>query len=324
MASFRKRGGKWHTQVRKKNAPTITKTFTKKTDAEAWARQIEVDLEKGVYEVVQEAAEIRLGDLLDRYQVEIAPTKKAVGWTDTLSKPIRGQLGSLNVAQLSPSKIAHYRDQRLLSCSAQTVKHEVCFIGRLLKVASMEWGLSLPNGNPVDRVAKPRLPRGRDRRISVDEEVVILRELTSTPRVRLAVMLALETAMRRSEIIKIDWRHVDLKRRVLHIPETKTDTPRTIPLSTRSIRILQYVRCQGVDKPFDMAPKSLSQAFVRACKRAGVEDLRFHDLRHEAVSRLFERGLNPMEVAAISGHKTLQMLKRYTHLRAEDLAKKLG
>ncbi|EQD28257.1 phage integrase family protein [mine drainage metagenome] len=137
------------------------------------------------------------------------------------------------------------------------------------------------------------------------------------------VIFAIETGMRRGEIAQMKWDHVDLKKRVLLVPETKSGEPRRIPLSTEAIRILslQIRRLDG--KVWDLIDSSITSAFKSACKVAGIDDLNFHDLRHEATSRFFEKGLNPMQVATITGHKTLQMLKRYTHLKAEDLAEML-
>ena len=120
------------------------------------------------------------------------------------------------------------------------------------------------------------------------------------------------------------WKHVDRKARVLLIPETKNGAPRRVPLSTGAMRVLEGLPRRLDGLVFGMHPASLSRAFAQVCKAAGVEGLTFHDLRHEATSRLFEKGLNPVQVAAITGHKTLQMLKRYTHLRAEDLVGMLG
>ena len=120
------------------------------------------------------------------------------------------------------------------------------------------------------------------------------------------------------------WDHLDRRARVLLIPETKTGTPRRVPLSTAALGVLDGLPRRLDGRVWGMRPDSISQAFERVCKVAGIEGLTFHDLRHEATSRLFEKGLNPMEVAAITGHKTLQMLKRYTHLRAEDLVGRLG
>ena len=149
------------------------------------------------------------------------------------------------------------------------------------------------------------------------------------------ITLALETAMRRSEILNIKKTHINFSLCTLLIPTTKTDQPRTIPLSSTAISVLRsQLRASerlsgGVislhEEPlFTYSARGVSGAFLKRCRRSGIKDLHFHDLRHEATSRLFEKGLNPVEVATITGHKDPRMLMRYTHLRAEDLARKLG
>ena len=141
--------------------------------------------------------------------------------------------------------------------------------------------------------------------------------------------------MRRGEILFIKKSHIDFKKSVLLIPSTKTETPRTIPLSTDALTSLRgqlrasqstYEEVIPLHEPtvFDYKPRGLSGEFLKLCRRKGIHDLHFHDLRHEATSRLFEKGLNPVEVATITGHKDTRMLMRYTHLRAEDLVGRLG
>jgi integrase len=138
------------------------------------------------------------------------------------------------------------------------------------------------------------------------------------------VRLAIETAMRQGELVSMHWTHTDLKRRTIFLAHTKNGDSRTVPLSTDAVAVLSAL-------PYDInghvfpgvTTESIKKAFIRATRRAGIEDLHFHDLRHEATTRLFERGLNIMEVATITGHKDLRMLRRYTHLKAEDLAKRL-
>jgi len=131
---------------------------------------------------------------------------------------------------------------------------------------------------------------------------------------------ALETGRRRGVILNAKREHV--QGQFLRIPETKTEKPRTIPLSKKALQILKKAPKQG--NLFLLRPDSVTQGFNRACKRAGIEDLRFHDLRHEAISRLFEKGLAVQEVAAISGHSDWRTLKRYTHVLPENIAKKLA
>ena len=165
--------------------------------------------------------------------------------------------------------------------------------------------------------------RGRDRRLKANELDDILRASESEELGRV-VQLVLETAMRRGEISTLRWENIDLKNKSILLRDTKNGDTRPVPLSSRAIKLLKALPRRIDGGVFGMLPDSITRAFDRACQRAGVEHLRFHDLRHEATSRLFEKGLNPMEVASITGHKTLQMLKRYTHLKVEDLARKLG
>lgn len=139
------------------------------------------------------------------------------------------------------------------------------------------------------------------------------------------VRLAIETAMRQGELAGLCWEHVDLRRRIAHLPDTKNNEARTVPLSSAAVDILRSLPHSVGDEVFSgVTVEAIKRSFARAVRRAGIEDLRFRDLRHEATSRFFERGLNIMEVSAITGHKDLTMLKRYTHLRAEALAKKLA
>ena len=197
-------------------------------------------------------------------------------------------------------------------------------LSHLFTIARKEWGME-SLGNPVELVRKPKLPQGRTRHLVDDEESRLLAFAASYGgEVQHLIPWAVETAMRRGEIAAMRWDHLDKKARVLLIPETKTGTPRRVPLSSKALQVLDTLPRQIDGSAWSMRPDSISQAFERVCKAAGIEGLTFHDLRHEATSRLFEKGLNPMEVAAITGHKTLQMLKRYTHLRAEDLVERLG
>jgi integrase len=193
-------------------------------------------------------------------------------------------------------------------------------------VVRKDWHINLPKGNPVALVSRPKdlKPTARTRRLEDGELERLLAALSNTSLVHSFVLFAIESAMRRSEITNIKPDDINFEARTLHIPKTKTGipktktgVPRTIPLSSKAISILKVVG------QFDIQPSSVSQAFLRACTRAGIEDFRLHDLRHEATNRLFEKDLTPMQVASITGHQDLKMLQRYTHLRAEDLAKKL-
>ena len=314
MATIRSRNNKYQVLVRM-HGISISKTFTKKVHAQQWAKSTEVAIESGQY---SESLELTVKDALIEYQQsKLSHDKRS---HPHIKNAISG-LGKYKADSILSSQLVTYRNNRLKTHSHQTVKHELSMVLRSLRWARDELGHA---DIKIPTVKMPSIPRGRDRRISPKEEYDLLDALRLTSNVQSIVSLAIETGMRRSEIINMRWSDIKVKNRTLHIPQTKTDTPRTIPLSSRAIRILNTLQTNISGRVFEIAADSISQAFKRACKRANIDNLRFHDCRHEAVTRFFEMGLNVMEVAAISGHKDLRMLQRYTHLRAEDLAKKLG
>lgn len=323
MATIQKRGNKFRVLVRR-SSQSITKTFINKKDAEAWGRKTESGVERGLYLDVSEAQNTTLLDVVDRYEAEVMKSKRGYEADRFHLKPIRELLGRVTLATLKPSHISKYRDDRSKVVAGATVIKELGLISRVLNTAVKDWSIPLPQGNVVQQIRKPKAGGGRTRRLENGEEQKLLNALEDTHQVKAIVLLALETAMRRGELANITWQDIDLKARTLHIPVTKTDTPRTIPLSTKAVGVLLGLPRQLSGQVFRIEPHSITQAFERACKRAGIEGLRFHDLRHEATSRLFEKGLSVMEVATITGHKDTRMLSRYTHLRAEDIALKLA
>jgi integrase len=204
-----------------------------------------------------------------------------------------------------------------------------------LGVAQKEFGINLPSGNPVLGVRKPTGGAGRERRLVGDEEKRLLDECGKSGNKNLlpAVRLALATGMRQGEILGMHWANVDSVRRLVLLPvapgASKGGEVRAVPLSTDALTVLTDLRRSTVadlrGRVFTCDRMTLHKAFVRACERANIAAFHFHDLRHECLSRLAERGdFSVLEIAAVSGHKTLQTLKRYTHLQAEKLAQKLS
>ncbi|WP_373989917.1 site-specific integrase [Duganella sp. BuS-21] len=325
MPTIRKKGeGQYHVQIRKRGYPTQTKTFTKEADAKRWATIIESEMERGVFVSRSEAEATLVRDVLQRFADEVLPTKRSEQSDKSRIKTLIEAFGDYRLASLNSTQVAAFRDQRLQVVGPQSVIHEINLLNRALKSASMDWGIALPGGLPTAQVRKPTKPRGRERRVTQAELTKILTATESTE-LRTIIALAVETGMRRSELASLAWEEVDLKKQTAHIPMTKIDVPRTVPLSKAAIKALKEFGVKSEGRVFALQAESISQAFERACEphRANIKDVRFHDLRHEATSRLFEKGINVMEVAAITGHRTLDMLKRYTHLRAEDLARKL-
>ena len=333
MASLRQRrgpGGRWAWQVRIKKAgyPEMARTFDLKADAQRWAKQIESEMDRGVFVSRAEAEATTLASALERYAQEIAPKKKDC-YHDTLRCRRLSQrpLARRSLASIKGSDIAAFiRERQADGVGANMIRLDLALLSHVFTVAGSVWGME-SLGNPVQRVRgqRPKLPQGRDRRLQGDEHARLLEAAAAYGgEIGSVITWAIETAMRRGEIAAMRWDHLDRKARVLLIPETKTGTPRRVPLSTAALGVLDGLPRRLDGRVWGMRPDSISQAFERVCKAAGIEGLTFHDLRHEATSRLFEKGLNPMQVAAITGHKTLQMLKRYTHLRAEDLVGMLG
>ena len=347
MATFVKRGRRWQAKVRKEGWPQQSKIFSSRAEAVDWAAVIESEMARGIFVSRSESEATSLSAALDRYKEEVTVHKKS---SDQESKTIevwkRSDLAVRSLASIRGSDLAAYRDQCLKQGLAPaTVRNRLALISHLYTTAAREWGME-GLSNPVRAVKKPRADNARSRRLSQEEERYLLAALDDPGDgagnrrniwVPSLVRLALETAARQSELLSMAWRDVDLSRGVATVRDTKNGDDRHVPLSNASKSILSGLPRSVGGKVFPTTASALKQSWARAVARAirnyktagGKDegfllDLRFHDLRHEATSRLFEKGLNPMEAGAVTGHKDLRMLKRYTHLRAEDLAKKLG
>ncbi len=246
---------------------------------------------------------------------------------------------NLFLLSIRGSDVATWRDKRLEEVSPNSVCLELALLSYLFTIAIKEWGME-GLVNPVQRIRKPKLPQERGRRLKSGELERILSECEIYGGdIGPVVLFALETGMRRAEIAGMTWNHVELKKKTVTLPETKNGEKRIVPLSTEAVRILSSLPRRIDGRVWALGdPNSIAKAFIRVLTRTRaayenefkekktkpdpgfLTDLTFHDRRHEATSRFFEKGLNPMQVAAITGHKTLQMLTRYTHMKAEDLA----
>jgi integrase len=324
MASFRKRSNGWQARIRRKGYPNITKTFSTRSDAIMWARKVESDIDKGAFVSRVEVENTTLAELLIRYLNEITPHKKHFKVEACRIKAwLKNPLSQRYLSTLRTSDFALWRDDRVKEGkSSNTVKLELAIISHLYSIARAEWGFESLE-NPIRYLRIPKLPSGRTRRVS-DSEIQLLISHSCSKELPNILKLAVETGMRRGEIISIKWKAVDILKRTIELKDTKNGESRIVPLSTEALNLLKSIPRRIDGKVFDITAHAITYAFIRACKRAGISDLHFHDLRHEAITRMFEKGLNVMEVGSVSGHKTLQMLKRYTHLRAEELALKLG
>jgi integrase len=325
LATITKRGKHWFAQVRRKGHPARSKSFASKKAAARWATEQEAAILSGAAPAEVLPRTLTLRSIVERYLERVTPTKRSCETERyRLQKMLRDPICETALCDLTPAIIASYRDRRSRKVGAGTIRRELSLLNHMLDLARREWGIAI-GGNPVEDVGKPRLNNARVRRIR-DEEWQALRDALEQSRNRwLAsiVQFAVETGMRRGEILDLRWDRIDWAASTALIPHTKTDKPRTIPLTPAAIQLLKRLP-RAEDTVFPISANALKLAWVRATKRASIADLRFHDLRHEAVSRFFEIGLSLPEVALISGHRDPRMLMRYTHLHAADLAAKLA
>lgn len=327
MASIRNRKGKWQARIQRRGHPDLAKTFLTQQDALKWARSIEVELDKGTYINSHQAQKTTFGELIERYLREVTPTMRGAKEDAIRLKAIlRRPIAKVNTLLLNSSRIAKYRDERLKEVSAGTVIRELAYFSSIINHARREWDINIPN--PVALVRKPPSPQGRNRILSLEEEQRLLtacqpkvnRNIYTHP----FIVLALETGMRRGEILGLKWKDLDLVKRTAFLQLTKNGESRTVPLSSRAFETLQALprSIDGRVLPVNFA--ALEANFKRARERAKLLDLRIHDLRHTAITRLAEKFSNLLELSAITGHKQLSMLKRYYHPNAEQLVKKIG
>lgn len=337
MATFVKtEAGTWKAVVRKQGWPITSKTFRTKRAATDWARGVEDDMAQGVYISRAGAERTTIEAALQQYLKEVTPLKKPTTQRSEkiTAKHLAAFLGKYSMAAVTNELVASYRDHRLAAGkSNNTVRIELALFSNLFTVAIQEWGLGLTH-NPVAAIRKPSPGKGRDRRLTTDEErrLISAVEGHSNPMLAWIVTLAIETAMRQSEILNLRLQDVDMENRVVRLADTKNNSARTIPLSPAATAALKSAvgnplrpketnlvffgepGRDGIRRPYQFA-----KIWGGIKRNIGISDLRFHDLRHEAVSRLVEGGLSDQKVALISGHQSMQMLRRYTHLRAEEL-----
>jgi integrase len=344
MATFRKlASGRWQAIIRKTGHKPVSETFRTKAAAQDWARTLEEEMAQGLFRDHSAAARMSVEAMLEKYQLLITPRKKSSVKELSRISIITRELGDLSLAALSAESVIDYVDDRLDDVVADTVRKELGTLSHAIDTAMALWGIHLV-ANPVTvakgilRVTKT-LSAGnqRDRRVE-DWELEKIVAFSGSDKLCPVAWFAVETAMRRGELAKAKPEH-DLGDRLL-VPDTKIGKPREVPLTPRARVILNIAKKDAEERIkaamekanpaearavtlFNLAADSITQEFNRSKKAAGIADVRFHDLRHEATSRFFEMGLAIEEVASITGHTDWKTLKRYTHIRPSAVARKL-
>jgi integrase len=339
MASIQKRKNSWRVTIRRKGK-YVSATFDNKAEAEAWAIQAEAKILEGLSAeaVSREPAAPVTGipaiEALQRYSDEVSPTKRGSRWEQVRIKAMirEERLFQRPITAITGPDLAEWRDKRLRKVSPSTVNRELCLLSSIFTFAMRECRMGL-TFNPCLLVKKPRKPRPRTQRVSMDEREKIVAQLgwdrRSEPRtsgqwVALAFYLALETAMRKGEILSLRWADIDFEARHAHLDITKNGDERDVPLSKAAMALLKIVKDRAPNRPVVPVQKGhFDKLFREARNDAGLLHIRFHDSRREAATTMAPKLSNVLELAAITGHKSLSMLQIYYKPKAADLAARL-
>jgi integrase len=321
MASFRKRNDKWQARIQKKGCPTVSHSFNELSLAKKWAIKMEREIDCGLFNIQHKKTLLK--KLLIRYRDDILPLKKNTSPDFyRINKMMTYPISQFYVEDIKSFEVVQFRDALIQEKkSANTVRLYLAILSHVFTIAKTEWGYDNLN-HPVLKVRRPRLPQVNDRRLN-DDEIKLIMKHSDSKLLSVAIHLSLNTAMRVSEISNLRWAQVLRDRQLIYVTDTKNGCNRFVPINDRVEKILSKLKHKD-ERVFPINAHSISNAFRRACHRAKIYKASFHTLRHEAISRWFECGLNPIEVATLSGHKSMQVLKHYTHIRPEYLIKKLN
>ena len=325
MANITRRGKTWRASVYKQGTRK-TATFDTKAEAVAWAAKIEHELNttrKG------DIPNKTFAELMVRYQEHVSVNKPGYRWEEIRINAVKQSgLGRVRLTELAPSHFAEWRDERLKTVSGSTVLRELKLLTHACNVAVKEWGWL--HENPISSITRPKESPPRDRLISPGEIERVLfacgYDYEATPqtalsRVGAAFLFAIETAMRAGEIAALSRNLVDFDKQIATLLTTKNGKPRKVPLSKEAIRILKQLPANE-DLFFNLNADQISSLFRKTRERTLIENLHFHDTRHEAITRLAKK-LDVLDLARMTGHMDLKMLMVYYNETAEELAKKL-
>ena len=338
MASITGREGSWQAKIRRKGLKTISRTFDTKTKAQEWAKMIEGRIAAGDYTDRKRESETPLSDVLDRYIAEVAITKASyTSIRSRINVHLRPYLGKMAVAMIMPENIAELRDRLVKQgYSASSVSHAMNTLSAVYTMMTTEWGYRVTN--PVTAVARPKPAPHREVNLTQDQERRLLEACLcrgSDPRMYYATRIAIATAMRAGEIRRIQRKHIH--ELYVHLPKTKNGEARDVPLTEEASKLMKEV-CAAMPlseggylfghpdktaKDGGFTDSSLTSLFSRAADDAKLGHITFHDLRHVATTRLAEFHKDAFDLSLTTGHKTLNILKRYYNPTPEDRATEL-
>ena len=323
MATIRKMKGKWQVLIRKKYAKHITKSFVYRHDAEKYAREKEAEIDKGLTVNYEEAARTTLGELLERYRIEITSKKKSPHSEDCKIKYlIRQDIGHVALLRITPLRISKLRDQLSADRAPATVLHYLSYISNAWNVAQKEWCINLPQ-NPVSQISKPVIRNRRERILSKAEYARLLDAASRSKfYMKNIIIFAYETAARYGEITTLHKDNVNFLKRTCKFIDTKNGEDREVPLTEAALQALRDQPPSTKGTYFNPGTHDQFKHHWQKVKVAAeIENFRFHDLRACAITNFMLPPFNftIAQTAVISGHKSWDELKRYERIKAEQL-----
>lgn len=325
MATFRKRGKRWRVEICHRGL-RYSKSFPTKQECQIWATHRLYELEHGIF---HPASKKTLREALDRYAAEEVPKKKGARRELLFIEKIKTYpIADILLENATTTEWAKWRDQRLLEVKPASVRREITVIKGMYKVAINEW--LWVRHSPLTSLKIPKAPPPRDRRISPKEEQKILDVLKFTglrtpvlirDYIALAFLFALETAMRSGEIVKLTWDNVYLSQRYVHIPDSKNGSKRNVPLSQKAIDILEVLPRQN-KTCFKITSRQRDANFRTYRDKTDINDLTFHDTRHEAITRLAKK-IDIFDLSRMTGIRDLKTLMVYYNATASEIAERL-
>ena len=313
MATFRKRNNLWQVQVRSRRHGSVSQSFHRKADAQKWALEQEALMQSGQWSRTMDRG-FRLSDLMTKYRDEVTPKKRSHQREITrINRLLTESIMQLPFSEFTSAKVAAFRDRRLID-GPRATEYDLVLLRHAWNIAKVEWGWAL-GPNPLEKIKFPKPNPARERRLMPGEfsQLQAAASTMSSWYLWPIVELAIETAMRKSELLSLQWSNIDLEKSIALLPQTKNGSSRWVPLSPRACEMLLSLE-KTDERVFPIGPDALRYGWDRLCRKAEIAGLRFHDLRHEAVSRLFEMNLTVPEVAFISGHKTPSQLFKYAQI----------
>jgi integrase len=325
MASIYKRNGKWRVEIRKIGSKGIHKSFIVKDEAIRFARETEVKIEQGLYQDLTLAKTTKLKDVLAQYRDRVSVNKKGYDQERyKINKIIRSDIADKTLSQLTPIVLFEYIEQQKKLYTASTVNKSITIVNLALNFAERFLGISL-NKNPLKFIKRLKESQFVGQVIELHEEALLLKhaEFSKLYWLKVAIILGIDCGLRRGEILKLKAENINYKNNTAVLKDTKNGETREVGLSSRAIQELKKLPVSIDGKLFPCKRSDTFTFYYNQLKRWSGVKKRFHDTRHTFASRSTTSGWSITEVAAQGGWKQLQVLKRYTHIKAEYLAKKM-